>query len=214
MHLTSFDIGVFIVIAFSVALGFARRLSGELFNILAWVLAIGCTFSFAGWLATTRLFQEGVLGELLISNWVRHATSALLVFFLTYLGTRFSLRQLRLYLQKEGREDVGGSNTFFIWDKSLGAFYGFVRGLIFCSLIYWMVIWVTPSPTAWPDWMVASRTRPILALGQSYLETGATRVRETVLMQHIFVRYTDRFNEEGGSGDAASPMDGRAQAKG
>jgi membrane protein required for colicin V production len=47
-------------------------------------------------------------------------------------------------------------------DKSLGFFFGLVRGVLLMALLYIAVLWFMPRPKDRPDWIRDARSKPVL----------------------------------------------------
>jgi len=150
MGLTTLDILVFLIVGGSAVLGFLRGFVTEVLSLFAWVAIVIVLKLFhtplAAWLAPT----VGTAGG-----------AAVLAFVLIAGVTYFGGRMVANAIGRRTRTSIIGPV-----DRALGLGFGALKGLIFASLLFLLVVLVLDTmgggPERRPNWVVASRTYPLL----------------------------------------------------
>ena len=150
MALTAFDMLVLIGVAAAALLGFWRGFVAEVLSLFAWVAVV----------FVLKLFHAPLTHVLL--GLVGTASGAAVLGFALLTGiTWFGGRMVANALGKRTRTSILGPV-----DRALGLGFGAVKGLILASLAFMLVALVVDTarggPTRRPDWMVKSRTYPLL----------------------------------------------------
>ncbi len=150
MALTALDIVVLLGVAIAAIMGFSRGFVAEVLSLFAWVASVVALKLFH---APATHLLVGVIGTV--------SGAAVLAFALitgmTYLGGRMIANALG----RRTRTSILGPV-----DRALGLGFGVVKGLILASLGFMLVALVVDTigggPTRRPDWMLKSRTYPLL----------------------------------------------------
>lgn len=150
MALTALDIIVLVVVLGSASLGVMRGFVAEVLSLFAWVATVIALKLFHAPLTKTLV---GLIGTL--------PGAAVLAFVLIAGLTWFVGRTLANALGKRTRTSILGPV-----DRALGLGFGALKGLILASLGFMVVALVVDftrgGPTRRPEWMVKSRTYPLL----------------------------------------------------
>ena len=150
MGLTALDMIVLLVVAGAAALGLTRGFVTEVLSLFAWLAIVAALKLFHVPLAAAL---SGVIGT--------ESGAAVAAFALiagaTYVGGRLVARAIG----KRTRTSVLGP-----LDRALGFGFGALKGLILASLGFLLATLVVDTarggPARRPEWMVASRTYPLL----------------------------------------------------
>ncbi|MFC3051151.1 CvpA family protein [Kordiimonas pumila] len=155
--LTAFDIGVLIIVALSTLLAFGKGFATVALSLAAWVGAIlAVVFGF------TAVQPYG--RDLISPNELADIITLLVVFFVSL----FILKQLAGFI---GGMIKNGPAGFL--DRSLGALFGLLRGMVIVSLLYFGFVKLFPGKEQ-PDWMQEARLKPLVAWGAEMLEGYAS----------------------------------------
>ncbi len=149
--LTAFDIAVLVVIGLSTVLAFSRGFATVALSLLAWIATIFAVV-FAGELITPYL-RPYVEPEWLADT----VTYAVL-----FIGGLFILKLLAGMIG----EAIKKSPVGFL-DRSLGALFGLLRGMVLVSAIYFGIVKLVPGDE--PTWMSQAQTKPLVAWGAEML---------------------------------------------
>ena len=150
MALTALDIIVLLVVAGAALLGLKRGFVTEVLSLFAWVAMV----------AALKLFHISLAAAL--TRIVGTASGAAVLAFaviagITYVGGRLVANAIG----KRTRTSVLGPV-----DRGLGFGFGALKGLILASLGFLLATLVVDTarggPAQRPDWMVKSRTYPLL----------------------------------------------------
>jgi len=150
MGLTALDIIVLIIVGGAAVLGLMRGFVTEVLSLIAWIFII----------FTVKLFHTPLTAFL--TGYVGTASGAAVLAFaiiagLTYFGGRMVARSIG----SRTRTSILGPV-----DRALGFGFGAVKGLILVSLAFLLMLLVIDTihggPDARPQWMVTSRTYPML----------------------------------------------------
>jgi membrane protein required for colicin V production len=146
------DIIVFVALALSAAIAFARGFVREVLSIGAWVGAAAATiygFPYAQPFAR-RYIEMTLFADLA-------AGVAIFVVVLVLLTVVSHL------LAKTVRGSALGAV-----DRSLGLLFGLLRGAVLVCVAYMVVLWAVPEADR-PAWLVEARTAPIIQKGADFL---------------------------------------------
>ena len=149
--LTAFDIAVLVIIGLSSVLAFGRGFATVALSLLAWVATI-LAVVFAGELITPYL-RPYVEPEWLADT----VTYAVL-----FIGGLFILKWLAGL--------IGGAiknSPIGFLDRSLGALFGLVRGIVLVSALYFGFTKLVPGEE--PTWMKQAQTKPLVTWGSEML---------------------------------------------
>ncbi len=150
MNFTTLDILVLIAVGGSAILGFMRGFVTEVLSLVAWV----------GIVIALKLFHGPVAG--LLAPTVGTASGAAVLAFAIVSGIAyFGGRLIANAVGSRTRTSILGP-----LDRALGVGFGGLKGLIFVSLAFLLIVLVTDTMgggrESRPDWMTKSRTYPIL----------------------------------------------------
>ena len=150
MALTALDMVVLLGVTVAALLGFTRGFVAEVLSLFAWVATVFALKLFHAPLAETLV---GVIGTV--------SGAAVLAFALLTGVTWIGGRMVANAIGKRTRTSVLGPV-----DRGLGFGFGALKGLILASLGFMLVALVVDTarggPTKRPEWMVKSRTYPLL----------------------------------------------------
>ncbi|MDR2098807.1 MAG: CvpA family protein [Rickettsiales bacterium] len=144
---TFLDFVFLTVVAVSAICAYGGGFIAEAFGVAAWIgTAVIAKYAyphvepkFAGWFGTTNMISA-------ISAYV--SIFVVVVMLLSYLNKKFA-RKLR-------------DTNFHGVDKSLGFFFGLIRGVLIMALMYVAVLWFMPRPKERPEWITGARSKPVL----------------------------------------------------
>ncbi len=54
-------------------------------------------------------------------------------------------------------------------DKSLGFFFGFIRGILIMAIVYIIILWFIPNPNVRPNWIEDAKSKPILKVSSMFI---------------------------------------------
>jgi membrane protein required for colicin V production len=150
MNLTALDILVIIAVVGSGVLGFMRGFVTEVLSLFAWV----------GIVIALKLFHAPVAG--MLAPGVGTVSGAAVLAFAIVSGIAyFGGRLVANAVGNRTRTSILGP-----LDRALGLAFGGVKGLIFVSLAFLLVVLVVDTMgggrEARPEWMTKSRTYPLL----------------------------------------------------
>ncbi|MFL5295893.1 MAG: CvpA family protein [Phenylobacterium sp.] len=143
--MTQFDVLVFVLLAISAAVGFARGAARE---IAAFVALLGA--------AAAAIFllgpSSGVARHVIHTQWLAAACALVVVFVAAYIALRLAGGVIARRVQE----------TRFVGalDRSVGLAIGLVRGLIVLGALDLMFIAATPADLR-PHWIVGATTWPL-----------------------------------------------------
>ncbi|WP_174296735.1 CvpA family protein [Sphingomonas bacterium] len=151
MGLTALDMLVLVGVAGSAMLGLTRGFVTEVLSLFAWVAVVfAMTFFHAGLAAILVRLVGTVSG------------AAVLAFALIAGITYFGGRMVANALGRRTRNSVLGPV-----DRALGFGFGALKGLILASLAFLPMLMLVDirdgGPSGRPDWMVRSRSYPLLS---------------------------------------------------
>jgi len=152
-NLTAFDIGVLIIVVLSTLLAFGKGFATVALSFGAWIGAIlAVVFGF------TAVQPYG--RDLISPNELADIITLIAVFFVTL----FILKQVASLIG-----DAIKSGPVGFLDRSLGALFGLLRGMVIVSLLYFGFVKLFPGKDH-PDWMQEARLKPLVAWGAEMLE--------------------------------------------
>jgi membrane protein required for colicin V production len=150
--LTAFDIGVLIVIGLSTLFAFGKGFATVALSLGAWFGAFAAViFGYT--------FVEPYGQELISPPELANIITIIALFFVSLL----ILKQIASLI---GSAIKSGPVGFL--DRSLGALFGLVRGMVIVSLLYFGFMKIFPDKDV--DWVKNSQTRPLVAWGADMLE--------------------------------------------
>ena len=56
-------------------------------------------------------------------------------------------------------------------DKSLGFFFGFIRGILIMAVVYIVILWFMPDVNSRPDWIKDAKSKPILKVSSMFISS-------------------------------------------
>lgn len=89
-------------------------------------------------------------------------SSYISVFVVTIMLISFMNKSLSARLHK---------SNFGSIDKSLGFFFGFIRGILIMAVIYIMILWFMPNAKSRPDWIKDAKSKPILKVTSMFISS-------------------------------------------
>lgn len=150
MGLTALDILVLIIVGGAAAMGLMRGFVTEVISLFAWVAIV---FAIKLFHTPLALALTGVVGTVTGAAVLSFA----LISGVTYLGGRFIANAIGA----RTRGSILGPV-----DRALGLGFGMLKGLIFASLAFLLVVLVTDTMNGGPnrraEWLTSSRTYPLL----------------------------------------------------
>ncbi len=163
--LTGLDFIVLLLLGLGAAFGFGRGFVQESLSLIAWVLGI-----FA-----VRLFHTPA--TTLLQNYVDTESGAAVLAFILLFGVVFALgKWLSSSLGRRVRASALGS-----FDRVLGAGFGLVKGLIVATLLFLLISLahgIIFGGSERPQWMVTSRTYPLLNASAAALSDFADQYKQ------------------------------------
>jgi len=174
--LTAFDVGVLVIIGLSTILAFGRGFATVALSFAAWAGALMATvFGFT----IAKPYGRDLISPPELADLITLAA----LFFLTL----FVLKQLAEFIGRTIKESPVG-----FLDRSLGALFGLLRGLVIVSVAYlgFSKLYGTDDQ---PDWVKNAQLRPLVAwsaemvegfaadvLGKDTTEAGDSLMKEAV----------------------------------
>jgi len=150
--LTAFDIGVLVVIGLSTLLAFGKGFATVALSLGAWIGAFAAViFGYT--------FVEPYGQDLISPPELANIITIVALFFVTLL------------ILKQLANLIGGaikSGPIGFLDRSLGALFGLVRGIVIVSLLYFGFVKIFPDKDV--EWIEKSQTKPLVAWGAEMLE--------------------------------------------
>ncbi|UTW54099.1 CvpA family protein [Kordiimonas sp. SCSIO 12610] len=157
--LTAFDITVLVIIGFSTLFAFGRGFTTVALSFGAWIGSLFAT----------------VFGFTLAKPYIRDYITPPELADIIGLAAIFFLS---LFLLKQIAEWVGGmvkDSPVGLLDRSLGALFGLLRGMVIVSIAYLGFSKIFNEDNA-PDWVQNAETRPLVAWGANMVEGFAQRM--------------------------------------
>ncbi len=151
--LTLFDIAVLVIVGLSTLLAFGRGFATVALSLAAWVGALMATVFGGGLL-------EPHAREMIKPEWLADTITYAVLFIL-------SLYVLKKLAEMLGRS-IKDSPVGFL-DRSLGALFGLLRGMVIVSALYFGFTKFMPMDKE-PEWMKEAQLRPLVAWGAEMLE--------------------------------------------
>lgn len=148
------DLGVLGVILISTLLAFSRGLVREVLSIGAWIVAALATVY---GLPHLRDFARTYINQQLVAD----AVTGVTIFVVTLIVCAAISHMVSRNVRHSG---------FGAIDRSLGALFGVLRGVILVCLAYIGFVWAEPTPEEQPDVVKNARTL-------RYVEQGADLLR-------------------------------------
>ena len=150
MGLTALDIVVLLLVAGAAVLGLMRGFVSEVLSLFAWVAMVAALKLFHVPLAAAMSHVVGTVSGAAVAAFA-------VIAGVTYLGGRLVANAIG----KRTRTSILGPV-----DRAIGFGFGAVKGLILASLAFLLMTLVLDTarggPAQRPDWMVQSRTYPLL----------------------------------------------------
>jgi len=148
--MTALDIFVILLLGGGALVGFVRGFAHEVLSLLAWIVAI----------VALKMFHEPIT-EGLLGPIGSQAGAAAVAFGLIFLPTYVAFKLFARAVGGKARRSVLGPV-----DRILGGGFGMLKGLIGATLFFLLAhfaVDIVHGPDAErPDWMVSSRTYPLL----------------------------------------------------
>ena len=166
--MTALDVFVFLLLIGGAAIGFVRGFVHEVISLLAWIVAI----------AMLKLFHTQLWSGLENSFHFSPAAAAVLAFAILFVPSFLIVKLLARQLGGRTRRHA----MLGPFDRVLGAGFGGVKGLLGVTLFFLLANLATDmvyGPEAKrPEWMVKSRTFPLLnASGRAIVDWVEARRR-------------------------------------
>ena len=150
--MTALDVFVFLLMIGGAAVGFVRGFVHEVISLFAWIVAI----------AMLKLFHTQLWTGLENSFHTSPAAAAVLAFAILFIPSFLIVKLLARSLGGRTRRHA----LLGPFDRSLGAGFGALKGLLGATLFFLLANLATDmvyGPQAdRPQWMVKSRTYPLL----------------------------------------------------
>ena len=149
------DLGVLGVILISTLLAFSRGLVREVLSIGAWIVAALATIY---GLPHLRDFARTYITQQLVAD----AVTGVAIFVVTLILCAAISHMVARNVRHSG---------FGAIDRSLGALFGVLRGVILVCLAYLAFVWAEPKPEDQPDVVKNARTLKYVAQGADLLRS-------------------------------------------
>lgn len=149
--LTVFDIAVLLIVGISIVLAFSRGFATVALSLVAWIATI---------------FAVVFAGELITPYLRPYVEPSWLADTLTYAGLFIG----GLFILKWLAGLIGGAiknSPVGFLDRSLGALFGLLRGMVLVSALYFGFTKLVPGDE--PIWIEKAQTRPLVAWGSEML---------------------------------------------
>lgn len=150
--LTAFDIGVIMLVGLSTLFAFGKGFATVALSLGAWVGAFAAViFGYT--------FAEPYGQDLISPPELANIITIIALFFVTLL------------ILKQVANLVGGaikSGPIGFLDRSLGALFGLLRGMVIVSLLYFGFVKIFPDKDV--PWIENAKTKPLVAWGAEMLE--------------------------------------------
>jgi len=152
LGITSFDILVLIVLGVSAIYGFSRGFTLEILSLGAWVGAI---------IATLYLLPvaQPLMRDFLDPPGFADTVTVILLGVVTLIIFKILANVISRAIK---------SSAIGPLDRSMGALFGVVRGLLIVCVAYLVTTWIIPQKNL-PDWILQARSRPLVEYGASIL---------------------------------------------
>lgn len=152
LGITSFDILVLIVLGVSAIYGFGRGFTLEILSLGAWVGAI---------IATLYLLPvaQPLMRDFLNPPGFADTVTVILLGVVTLIIFKILANVISRAIK---------SSAIGPLDRSMGALFGVVRGLLIVCVAYLVTTWIIPQKNL-PDWILQARSRPLVEYGASIL---------------------------------------------
>ncbi|MFC4347722.1 CvpA family protein [Kordiimonas lipolytica] len=151
--LTAFDVAVLVIVGLSTLLAFGRGFATVALSFGAWAGALLATIF---GLEIVKPYGRDLISPPELADFITLAT----LFFITL----FVLKQLAEFIGRTIKESPVG-----LLDRSLGALFGLLRGLVIVSVLYlgFAKLYGTSDQ---PDWVKNAQLRPLVAWSAEMLE--------------------------------------------
>ena len=150
--LTAFDIGVLVLVGLSTLFAFSKGFATVALSLAAWIGAFAAvTFGF--------VFVEPYGQELISPPELANIITIIVLFFVSLLVFK-QVASLIAGMIKSGPAGF--------LDRSMGALFGLLRGMVIVSLLYFGFTKVFPGKDV--DWVDNAKTKPLVAWGAEMLE--------------------------------------------
>src|SRR5438445_1769252 len=164
--MTALDVFVFLLLIGGAAVGFVRGFVHEVISLLAWVVAI----------AMLKLFHSQLWAGIENSFHTSSAAAAVLAFAILFVPSFLVVKLLARSLGGRTRRHA----VLGPFDRTLGGGFGALKGLLGATLFFLLANLATDmvygSQAERPQWMIKSRTYPLLnASGRSIVDWAETR---------------------------------------
>ncbi len=150
MGLTALDIVVILLVGGGAVLGLMRGFVTEVLSLFAWGAIVIAVRLFHG---PVTVILAGIVGTT--------AGAAVLAFAIVAGATYFAGRLVANAVGSRTRTSILGPI-----DRALGFGFGALKGIIFASLLFLLIVLVTDTigggPARRPTWITTSRTYPVL----------------------------------------------------
>lgn len=150
--LTAFDIGVLVIVGLSTVLAFGKGFANVALSLAAWAGAFAAVIF-------GNAFVEPYMREWVSPPELASILSVVSVFFV-------ALFALKLIGGLIG-DSIKNSPVGFL-DRSLGALFGLVRGMVIVSLLYFGFTAIFKDQEV--DWIENAKTKPLVAWGAEMLK--------------------------------------------
>lgn len=162
--LTAFDVAVLLIIGISTVMAFGRGFATVALSLAAWAATV---------------FAVVFLGELVTPYLRPYVEPSWLADSITYAVLFFGGLMLLKWLAGMIGGAIKNSPIGFL-DRSLGALFGLLRGMVLVSALYFGFVKLFPGDS--PEWIEKAQTRPLVQWGAemlSSLAAGALGREET-----------------------------------
>lgn len=151
---TFLDFIFLIVVVASAVFAYGGGLISEAFGIGAWILTA----------VLTKYFYpvvEPQFASMFGKSSVFSSMSAYISIFVVFI-------MFLSFLNKSLAKKVHNTNLGGI-DKSLGFFFGLVRGILLMAIVYIAILWFIPNKNERPKWIVDARSKPVLKVSSMFI---------------------------------------------
>jgi membrane protein required for colicin V production len=185
------DVALIAIMLISALFAAARGFTREVFSLLSWIVAALATYK-----AVTTPELVAIARDYVADDNLARAVTGGVVFLVVLLVMSYITVRIG---------DLVEDSVIGTLDRTLGLFYGLVRGLLLVVIAYMFYVWLVP-PGQHEPWVSKARTLPLIRataeVVNGFLPEGIARVISENMRKEAALRGE---GQEGG-GKAAEPV--------
>jgi membrane protein required for colicin V production len=162
------DIGVLAIVAVSALLAFWRGFVREVLSVGSWVAAaIATLFGLPAFrhILRERIVDFPIIGDFLKDSSIKDLAADILTGSIIFIIVLIAASMVSHFLSRNIR-----TSMFNSVDRSLGAVFGVVRGVVLVCALFLIVDWYYPLDKR-PAWVAESRSLPLVSTGADILRS-------------------------------------------